>query len=68
MMLALARPINEPQRLDTLRALKVFDSAPEERFDRLTSLAKRLFGVPIALVDAARRPVWGQNIIKTNQD
>lgn len=44
MMLALARPINEPQRLDTLRALKVFDSAPEERFDRLTSLAKRLFG------------------------
>lgn len=49
-MLAPAKPINEPQRLDTLRALNVLDSAPEERFDRLTRLAKRLFGVPIALV------------------
>ena len=49
-MLAPARPINEPQRLNTLRALNVLDSAPEERFDRLTRLAKRLFGVPIALV------------------
>ena len=33
-----------------LRALNVLDSQPEERFDRLTRLAKRLFGVPIALV------------------
>ena len=49
-MLAPARPINEPQRLNTLRALNVLDSSPEERFDRLTRLAKRLFGVPIALV------------------
>jgi diguanylate cyclase (GGDEF)-like protein len=28
----------------------VLDTSPEERFDRLTRLAKRLFGVPIALV------------------
>lgn len=49
-MRAPARPINEAQRLDTLRSLNVLDSAPEERFDRLTRLAKRLFGVPIALV------------------
>ena len=41
---------NEATRLDTLRALNILDSAPEERFDRLTRLAKRLFGVPIALV------------------
>ena len=33
-----------------LRALDILDTAPEERFDRLTRLARRLFGVPIALV------------------
>ncbi len=49
-MLAPSTPANESQRLDTLRSLNVLDSAPEERFDRLTRLAKRLFGVPIALV------------------
>ncbi|MGF6772550.1 diguanylate cyclase (GGDEF)-like protein [Paraburkholderia sp. GAS199] len=43
-------PINESARLDTLRALNILDTSPEERFDRLTRLAKRLFGVPIALV------------------
>ena len=63
-MIAPPRPINEPQRLDTLRALNVLDSAPEERFDRLTRLAKRLFGVPIALVslvDADRQ--WFKSCI-----
>jgi diguanylate cyclase (GGDEF)-like protein len=44
------KPADEPARLATLRALNVLDSAPEERFDRLTRLARRLFGVPIALV------------------
>jgi diguanylate cyclase (GGDEF)-like protein len=43
-------PENEPSRIATLRALHILDTAPEERFDRLTRLAKRLFGVPIALV------------------
>ncbi len=43
-------PENEAQRLETLRALKILDSAPEERFDRLTRMAKRMFGVPISLV------------------
>ena len=43
-------PANEATRLDTLRSLNILDSGPEERFDRLTRLAKRLFGVPIALV------------------
>jgi diguanylate cyclase (GGDEF)-like protein len=43
-------PINESTRLDTLRALNILDTSPEERFDRLTRLAKRLFGVPIALI------------------
>lgn len=45
-----AKPLDEATRLDTLRALNILDTLPEERFDRLTRLAKRLFGVPIALV------------------
>ncbi len=45
-----ALPDNEPERLATLRGLEVLDSLPEERFDRITRLAKRLFDVPIALV------------------
>ncbi|WP_066740882.1 diguanylate cyclase [Cupriavidus sp. D384] len=51
-------PANEAIRLATLRSLNVLDTPPEERFDRLTRLAKRLFGVPIAvvsLVDANRQ-------------
>ena len=43
-------PEDEQERLNTLRTLKILDSAPEERFDRLTRLAKRMFGVPISLV------------------
>jgi len=49
-MQAPAKPADEATRIDTLRALNILDSSPEERFDRLTRLAKRLFGVPIALV------------------
>lgn len=33
-----------------LRSLDILDTEPEERFDRLTRIAKRLFKVPIALV------------------
>jgi diguanylate cyclase (GGDEF)-like protein len=43
-------PQDEQTRLETLRSLNVLDSLPEERFDRLTRMAKRMFGVPIALV------------------
>ena len=49
-MLTPAKPADENARIDTLRALNILDTSPEERFDRLTRLAKRLFGVPIALV------------------
>lgn len=44
------KPANEAARIQVLHDLKLLDSAPEERFDRLTRLAKRLFNVPIALV------------------
>lgn len=49
-MIEPAIPADEASRLETLRALKILDSAPEERFDRLTRMAKRMFGVPISLV------------------
>jgi len=48
----------ETQRLLVLRGLDMLDTLPEERFDRITRLARRVFGVPIALislVDAERQ-------------
>lgn len=49
-MLMPTKSTDETTRMETLRALDILDTAPEERFDRLTRLARRLFGVPIALV------------------
>ena len=43
-------PEDEQTRLKTLKSLDVLDTIPEERFDRLTRMCKRLFDVPIALV------------------
>jgi diguanylate cyclase (GGDEF)-like protein len=43
-------PDNESTRLATLKSLKVLDTPAEERFDRVTRMAKRMFRVPIALV------------------
>lgn len=51
-------PENEPERLAALHALRVLDTPPEPRFDRLTRLAAALFDVPTALVsliDAERQ-------------
>jgi diguanylate cyclase (GGDEF)-like protein len=45
-----ALPINEKKRLDALSALNILDTQSEERFDRLTRLAAKMFHVPIALV------------------
>ena len=44
-------PENEDVRISTLRSLNILDSLPEERFDRLTRLAKRLFGISFAMVN-----------------
>lgn len=49
-MIKPATPSNESQRLQTLRDLRLLDTPPEERFDRVTRLAKQVFGTPIALV------------------
>jgi diguanylate cyclase (GGDEF)-like protein len=57
-------PPDEQTRLGTLRALNILDTPPEERFDRLTRMARRVFGVSVALitlVDANRQ--W----FKSNQ-
>jgi PAS domain S-box-containing protein len=43
-------PTNEAQRLEALRALNLLDTAPEERFDRITRLAARVLNVPMACV------------------
>ena len=51
-------PANEEQRLRTLHSLALLDTPAEERFDRITRLAARLFDIPIALitlVDADRQ-------------
>ena len=43
-------PQDEEARLKTLKSLNILDTPAEERFDRLTRIAKRIFGVPIILV------------------
>lgn len=40
----------ERQRLEKLHSLNILDTPAEQRFDRITRLAKRLFNVPISLV------------------
>ncbi len=45
-----AKPSNEQQRIKALQRLNILDTEPEERFDRITRIAQRLFDVPIALV------------------
>ncbi len=67
-------PKNEATRIQTLNSLDILDTSSDERFDRLTRMAKRLFDVPIALVslvDADRQ--WfksciGLDVSETSRD
>ena len=43
-------PADEPRRLAALQALNILDTEPEERFDRITRLAQRLFDTPMVTV------------------
>jgi diguanylate cyclase (GGDEF)-like protein len=43
-------PSDEPARLVALQSLELLDTEPEERFDRITRLAARMFNVPMALL------------------
>jgi len=50
-------PPDERDRLRAVRALRLLDTPPEERFDRITSLAARVLRVPkayISMIDADR--------------
>lgn len=51
-------PVQNPARLAALHATGLLDTPPEEAFDRLTRLARRVLGVPVtfvSLVDADRQ-------------
>lgn len=50
-MTATPEPVGETTRLCSLQNLKVLDTLPGERFDRITSLVARVFDVPVALVN-----------------
>lgn len=49
-MLPPPNPPDEAARIAALHALRLLDTPPDERFDRITRTAQRLFGVPIVLV------------------
>lgn len=67
-------PPDETARLATLRVLNLLDTDPEERFDRITRMAQRMFQVPIALitlVDADRqwfKSAQGLDVPETPRD
>ncbi|MET0557680.1 MAG: sensor domain-containing diguanylate cyclase [Solirubrobacterales bacterium] len=44
-------PPDDERRVAALHALNILDTEEEERFDRITRLAQRLFGTPIATVN-----------------
>ncbi|OOF30335.1 sensor domain-containing diguanylate cyclase [Salinivibrio proteolyticus] len=73
-MLSPIKPNDEAQRLKKLQDTGVLDTEDEERFDRITRLAKRLFDVPIALVsliDDDRqwfKSCFGLNVRQTPRD
>lgn len=57
-MLSPTTPIDETARLISLHSLRIMDTPSEERFDRITRMAKRMFGVEtclISLVDSGRQ-------------
>ena len=67
-------PDNEDQRISSLHSLQILDTLSEERFERITRIAQRLFDVPITsitLVDTNRQ--WfksciGLTITETSRD
>jgi diguanylate cyclase (GGDEF)-like protein len=67
-------PTDEIERISSLNTLRILDTGPEERFDRVTRLAKRLFDVPIALVslvDVNRqwfKSAIGVDVCETSRD
>ncbi len=68
-MLASPKPVDEERRVAALHALQILDTESEERFDRITRLAQRLFGtsmVTVSLVDSDR--VWFKSALGIEGD
>jgi GGDEF domain-containing protein len=56
-------PSDERTRLSAVRSLGLLDTEPEERFDRVTRLARQLFNVPTALVSLVdERRQWFKSV------
>lgn len=56
-------PPDETDRLNALRCTGLLDTAPEERFDRITRLAKHSLRVPIALISlVAQQRQWFKSV------
>lgn len=49
-MLEPPKPVEETQRLMSLHSLRILDTRSEDRFDRITRMAQRMFDVEIRLV------------------
>ncbi|MEI6326758.1 MAG: GAF domain-containing protein [Candidatus Roizmanbacteria bacterium] len=61
-------PINELERIKSLKKLQILDTPPEERFDRITKLATKVFSVPIStlsLIDSNRE--WFKSVCGLSQ-
>ena len=43
-------PTDEEIRLKSLKSLRILDTPPEERFDRIVRMARRMFDVPAAFI------------------
>lgn len=57
-------PPSENTRLEALLALNILDTKPEERFDRLTRIAKESLDVPVSIVSLVDRDrQWFKSII-----
>ena len=46
---------SEEERVGALRELRILDTPPEDRFDRIVRLAQRLFDVPAAQINLIDR-------------
>jgi GAF domain-containing protein len=73
-MSVLEMPVNEKERIESLRRFNILDTPPDGNFDRITRLASVLFKVPIALitlVDTHRiwfKSTYGLGINEINRD
>jgi len=69
-----AYPPDESGRIAALHALNILDTQPEDRFDRLTRLAMRVFNVPystVSMIDSHRqwfKSIQGLTLCQTSRD